>query len=390
MKKFFLLGYTIGISIFLTFQFVHADFSQRIQINEIIDKYNVVITHPDEGEPYLLHLGSGCGILEAGQTVSLVTKGALNANNDLIKVNDVHRCTIDFAERFTQKLYVKYVFNGNTEAWVVDESDQEYYLSYGPSCSAMPRFRKNHIYVLQGGDKLSRSDKVYLPNKEGQCSIEYLREIRPYRPKITTDPGRDQEKPTTVTHVKAFPRKGRVFLTWRSARDNQEVDHYIVSYNKGNLNPKDIPVVNMPNQIETKNTYLTLKNLTNDETYFFWVAAVDTSGNISDQWSETVQTTPKASILPDPSSPSRYGLNLRITYESDRSYLFEWDEIPGTNRYTVILEVDGSHDMVRTDFHKKRIRILKRPHRQGRPLTFKVRAYSHDKYLGEERINFEF
>lgn len=390
MNKFFLLGYTIGLSCLLSFQLAQADFSQRIQIDEAMDRRNIVITNPDDGEPYLLHLQSGCGVLENGQTVSLVVKGSLNSNHDMIKVDESHRCNIDFAEPFTQKLYVKYVFNGNTEAWVVDESDREYYLSYPPFCSAMPRYWKSYIYVLQGGSELSKSDKVYLPNKDGQCTISYLREIHRYRPKPTTDLSRDQEKPTTVTNVKAFPRNGRVFLSWRSAQDNQKVDHYIVSYHTGNLNTKNIPDTEMPNQVETKNTYLTLKNLTNDETYFFWVAAVDTSGNMSDQWSGTAQAMPKASIFSELPSSGDHALNLRMTHESTRSYLFEWDEIPGTNRYTVILEVDGSHDVVRTDFHKKRMRILKRPHRQGKQLTFKVRAYSHDDYLGEERINFEF
>ena len=70
MKKTFLLIFIIGISSFLAIRLTQADFSQKIQIDEVINRQNIIITHPQTQESYLLHLKSGCGELESGQTVS--------------------------------------------------------------------------------------------------------------------------------------------------------------------------------------------------------------------------------------------------------------------------------------------------------------------------------
>jgi hypothetical protein len=182
-----------------------------------------------------------------------------------------------------------------------------------------------------------------------------------------------------------------VHLSWRVAKDNVGIDHYIVSYNDGYLNTKTIPAQNMPNQIETQNTYLTIDDLENNETYFFWVLAVDTSGNMGDQWSTIARATPKASVLSDDMvSSGESDMNLRIEAETSRSFLIRWDKIPNVNHYTVILETDGDREFAQTGLAKRHIRILKRSHRQGKELTLIVRAYSLRDLLKEEEISFEF
>ena len=372
-------------------QTAHADFSEKIQIDEVNNRKSVVITHPHTDETYLLYLGSGCDDLEEGQAVTLVVKGNLNANGDSIKVDYLHKCDIQQAEKFTQKLYIKYVLSSNTRTWIVEESGEEHFMYYSETCRAMPGYWKEHVYVLQGAsNELRKGDKVYLPNNAGQCWITYMQNTPSYKSRQQTEikSGDDIQKPSTVAKVKASPGNGKVHLSWLVGKDNVGIDHYIVSYNDGYLNTKDIPDQNMPNQTETQNTYLTIDNLTNNKTYYFWVSAVDTSGNISDLWSTISRATPKATV--DMVSSGESDMNLRIEAESSRSFLIRWDKIPNVNRYTVILETDGNREFAITDLAKRYIRILKRSHRQDKELSLTVRAYSLRDLIKENEIKFNF
>jgi len=395
MKKLFVLSLIIGFFSTLIPHSVQADTLYRVQLDDVTSRRSVTILHPETNEPYLLHLQSGCGELEEGQQVFVSIRGALNSNGDVLKVDATHQCDIDQAEAYTQKYYVKFVFSGNTEAWVIDESGEEYFMEYLPFCQTMPRYLKDNIYILQGSSELAKGDKIYLPNKDGQCSVDYVRRPPHFKSEEETPAeettGADIQIPTTVTNVRASAGNGKVSLTWRAASDNAGIDHYVVSYNNAHLTTKDIPWQNMPNQAETKNTHLTVSGLENNETYFFWVLAVDTSGNVSDDWSTVVQSTPKASVLSDDMfSDGDTGLNVRIYEETGRSFLIRWNSVPDLNRYTVILETDGKREFAITNFLKQNMRILKRSHREGKTLKLTVRAYSLKSFLKEETIEFGF
>ena len=106
------------------------------------------------------------------------------------------------------------------------------------------------------------------------------------------------------------------------------------------LNPTDLPLNAMPNQAQTSATNYTITGLNNNELYYFYVLAVDTSGNMSSDWSEAATATPKASAFFDkPQTPGE--LDLKIIHDSDYSFIIEWNFVAGTNRQTVILEADG-------------------------------------------------
>ena len=116
---------------------------------------------------------------------------------------------------------------------------------------------------------------------------------------------------------------------------------------------------------------------------------MDTSGNTSSNWSFLAIATPKSSILS--AEPSEVGsLDLEIIHESDYSFVIQWNYLPGTNRQTIILELDGQREFARTDYSNRNIRILKRPHREGKILTLKVRAYDLYGLVREEEIDFGF
>ena len=380
------LGIVLLISATLIIPTAKADFAQRIEIDEIVSRRNIVITYPGDNEKYLLYVATGCGTFEKGQSVELIVRGSLNSSNDIIKADSLHKCAIEQADLFTHKLYVQEVFGENKKAYVLDENGQQYYINYGSYCSAIAGYKKTYVYAFQAGDILSRSDRIILPNKDGQCSIYYLKKTTTVET-VKTKSNPDLV-PTTVTNVKAYPRNGSVFLTWRSARDDKGISHYIISYSKYPLSTKNVPLEDMPNRIISKPTHYNVTDLENDQPYYFYVLAMDTAGNVSSDWSEEVQGIPKASFLTGKTAGESNEMDLKISNENANSFFIEWHPISG-RRQTVILDTDGKRELSWTDYSKSYIRILKRSHREGKPLTLKVRAYGSYGVV-EEEINFDF
>lgn len=389
MRKIGFLTILTAVLSLISFQAVQADLSERIEVGEVIGKRSITITHPDTGDDYLLYLYSGCGYLEEGQRVSLVTKGDLDGRYDLIKVDSYHRCSIATAWRYTDTYEVYYVYPGNDEAEVIDKNGNHLGFYYGPACSPIRGYKESNIYMLQGGSSFKKGDKIYFPDNAGQCSAGLVKEIDSEKPTAVEETDEDIKVPTTVKDVKASPGNGEVFLSWDAASDNEEISHYIISFNRYKIDPRNVPVSEMPNQAETTKTNLTISDLENNKLYYFYVLAVDTSGNTSSDWSEVATTTPRSSIPLKPSAEDRE-FDLRLGNETSRSFTFYWNILPGTRRQTVILKLDGAWELSSKDPSLNSFRVLKRSHRKGRKLSLTVRAYDFRTLIKEEEIEFEF
>lgn len=389
MKRYLFLLFTC-LLLFLQIQSAHAsDKSYRIYVEGVINRRNILIEHPETKEKYLIYLGSGCGTMEKGQTVDIVVRGSLNSNLDRLKADSIHSCAIEFAEPYNETLFVEYVFNGNTTARVRDESGAEYFMNYGEFCRSIPRYMNTLVYVLKGDDKLSKGDRLYLPNMDGQCSVDTVTLIPDYQ-KLPVDQKPSDSRPTSPTSVKAFPRNGAVFLSWRAAKDDHRISHYIVSSSENRIYTKDLDAENMPNQVTVKSTHVTLSDLTNDRPYYFYVIAVDDKGQMSSSWSEEAIAVPKASISVDLSSSSVGDMNLKVSGESSLSFLIQWKPLIGSNRQTVVFEVDGKREFARTNYSGRFIRILKKDSREGKELRIRVFSYDLRGLLKEESITFGF
>lgn len=391
VKKLFLL-FIIGISVFLSSPAVQADFSKKVTIDSVLHRRNVLIRYPDTDQRYLIYVSTGCGEFTEGQTVDLIVKGTLNYNGDQLKTDAIHKCNIQQAQPYDQQLYVVFVFSGNTEAWVTDESGQDWFMRYSSGCSAMPRYRRQHIFTVQGRKaQLADGDRLYLPQNDGRCYITHLREKRSRQTTETSTVTEDKQVPTTVTGVKANPGNKEIFLQWISAADDVGIDHYVVSYHTSRLLTDDVPITAMPNTMTSTTNSITIKNLENNTRYYFYVMAVDKSGKNSSDWSVMARGTPKASVLSDErQSSGGLTMNLKLVNESDRSFLFEWEPPAGTARQTLILEADGRREFAFTNWARTRIRILKRQFRKGKQLKLIVRSYDIYSLKLQEEITFKF
>ncbi|MBN1258294.1 hypothetical protein JXA05_00900 [Candidatus Peregrinibacteria bacterium] len=351
------------------------------------DTRNLVVTW--EGEKTLLHYQGKCDEMEEGKTVSLAIRGELNGNDDYIKINEYRSCKIDQVENITGTLAVDYVYNGNTNAFLTDEAGNQFEVQYDSRCQSMPRSFKDYIYVKQYGTLLQKNDELVLSRFEGKCPVLYVwqrKKSEPSQPK----PTEDVIPPSMVTGAKAIPRKSGAYVYWKTASDNVGIDYYWVSYSPYKIDPKDYAVKDMPNLTQSLKKNITITGLDNERFYYFYVIAVDKSGNASSSWSWETKAMPRSSISEFPAAATAEKLGLHLAQETSASFLFKWDSITGAERVNVLLEVDAKRELVYYSYTKNTIRIAKKESRDGKQMKLIVRAYDIHGQMKEESISFRF
>jgi hypothetical protein len=381
MKK---IIFGIALS-FMLVGVARADSTERVVLEDVVGRRNVVVTDLQTDEKVFLHVKPGCGELSKDQSVTLVIQGTLNGNSDSLKIDDIHQCPIDQVEPFTQKLYIHQFTFGNSEILVSDESGQDYLLGYGELCQAMPQFRDGWIFVLQGDKALAKGDKLYLPDRAGECPIDRLEPRPTAKPKTTPDTA-DHQLPSGVTGLKAILGNQQIYLTWKPAHDDHEISHYLVSYGLNSVDTQTTPTLDMPNLTQAKSVRLTVTGLENGQNYFFYVAAVDTSGNRSSDWA-TAQATPSDILTGGYTSPA---LNLRIEQETPQSFFLRWDRVSNTTRYFIAFDVDGKRAFSNTHYEDKTLQIRKSDERKGKKMMLTVRAIGLYGLIKEEKIELKF
>jgi len=351
------------------------------------DARNLVIQW--EGAKKLLHYQGTCDEMQEGKTVNLAIKGDLNGNDDYIKINTYRTCKIDQVEEITGKLAVDYVYNGNTNAFLTDEKGNQFEIQYDSRCQSIPRNFKDYIYVKQYGSLLSKNDELILPRAEGKCPVLYIWQKK--KAETPDEPVKgDVIPPSMVLGVKAIPRKGAAYVYWKKGTDNVKVDYYWVSYSRYHIDPKNYAVKDMPNLMKVIKSNATISGLDNEKFYYFYVIAVDTSGNTSSSWSWEARAMPRSSISEVATSAAIEKLDLHLAQETGASFLFKWNFIKDAQRMNVLLEVGGKRELVYYNYSKNSILIAKKDTRANQPMKLIVRVYDVHDQMKEESVSFQF
>ena len=351
------------------------------------DTRNLVIEW--DGAKKLLHYAGNCDEMVEGKPVTLVVQGDLNGNGDYIKINSYRTCKIDQVEEITGKLAVDYVYNGDTYALVTDEKGNQFEVQFDERCYSIPRSFKDYVYVRQYGSLLQKSDELVLSRAEGKCPLLYVTKKKVSTPSNQPAKG-DIIPPGMANDVKAIPKNGAAYVYWKAASDNIKIDYYWVSYSPDHIDPKDYKAAEMPNLTKSTGTNITISGLRNEKTYYFYVLAVDTSGNMSPGWSAEAKAMPRSSISPTPVAAPIEKLYLHMVQESDASFLFKWNTIEGILRTNVLLEVNGKREFVLYDYLKNMILIAKKIDYSGKSMKLIVRFYDIHGQMKEESVNFQF
>jgi len=368
------------------------EYSVRITATDVVDRKNNFLIER-QGETFLIHHERGCGDVVEGDQLSLIVRGELDGNQDFLKKGTDRTCVVDQAEIITDTMQVSKVSTADTNTKIMD-GNQEYRIYYSERCHALKGLNGQDVYIRKYGYELRAGDMIFLPNGEESCSLLTVQPINPLPPDPVPHPGVDIKRPSSPTNVRAIPTKSAVYIYWNPSTDNEGVSHYIVNTSLYHMEDASVrepvgPAV-LDNEIPTSDNTpsMRLTGLQSDELYFFRVLAVDTSGNLSSYWSQEATAMTRSSIAEISLKP----IPIRIfePQETDRSFLFRWNNIPGSSTYTVILEVDGERKYINTNWNQNYIRILKKLERKGKDLKLIVRTLNTRGQRLEDTIEFSF
>jgi len=385
MKRF--IATIIGLALFIPYTSAYYEYTKRVTILSLdIWTNNLTIEH--EGKTMLLHYTGSCDDMEEGGQVIINVRSMLDGYSDYLVLSSYRKCAIDQVQQINGTMTVTDVMS-DYMSLLTDKNGNQYEVQYNANCMHIARYWRKEVYFYQSGSSPSVGDKIHLPANEGSCSLLYVKKRLPLVE--TEKPEGDIKRPTMVSEVTATPGNGSVWLNWRAASDDAGVDHYIISYFPYSIKTENYTVDQMPNKITTGSNATSYKvtGLTNEDIYFFYVIAVDTSGNVSSDWSPEVSATPRSSIS-QLTTTARTRLFIYKTQETSLSYLFRWNEIPSYSRQTVILEVDGERDFTSTSWDQFYIRILKKADRKGKPLKLIVRQFDIHGGMFENEYDFQF
>lgn len=297
MKK--LLLFLIGAVLFPSLALAEYGTSERVNIQAMPGKNTVVITRNANlttPEIWQLYVKSGCADqLKTGKTVMLDIFGELNGHRDILKTSNFYNCTISHAERVNYAYNVQTVYNDKTSAILMDKNQTRYMVNYASACKNLFAYRQKNVYLWTHKSALNVGDYLVLPENSGKCQLTYVEKIIEKKQEAVIKTG-DTIRPTSVRNAQAIAGNGNAYLYWFVATDNKKVSHYLVAISDYAVNLERKPEAREFSQIATTPfNHITIPNLRNEWTYYFYVKTVDTSGNVSSNW-VPLTTTPKSSL----------------------------------------------------------------------------------------------
>lgn len=106
---------------------------------------------------------------------------------------------------------------------------------------------------------------------------------------------KDTTVPSDVDEATATPGDSEVLVQWKAATDNVAVVGYKVHRGTESLTETN-PKYNLPSIPVGNVTQYRVKDMTNDQVYYFSVSAIDAAGNESEYYSPEASATPKTGL----------------------------------------------------------------------------------------------
>jgi len=330
----------LGLALLIPAVMAYTDITERVVVEfSYPTNRNLVVLR--DGERWLIHYKGRCSKPEAGETVILSVRDSLDSNGDRLKTSDYHVCDIDQAEIIDEVLKVEKIYGGKTHVIVSDEQSRRYLIYFPSSCSNTKGYLNQSIFLRMYGSEVDRADRLFLPRKENQCDLTHVEPLaadasgedipisRIAEKKSELAAGNDVKRPSTPGNPRAITGPGRAYVYWYEADDNVEIDHYVVAYSPYSLSTEDLEIEDVLNFVTSETNTAVVPDLQIGKLYFFYIKAVDTSGNASSDWSEEVSATPrKITVI---GTPGFNNLYLKIGQKTDKSFLFRWRKDPSIN-----------------------------------------------------------
>ena len=389
MRKF--IGILIGLFI-CSGSVLAASSSERMKILKVDNENRNLVVEDSSGTTWLIH-SKGCwaSFIEGGRANISMTN-ELDGYKDIIKINAYQSCSIDQAEEINSYFKIQSNNYARTEVIIEGEDGKRFRVQHGEGCTAASGFTHDTLYVRQYGKTIQKNDKLFVPKNYGSCYATYVTEIIP-EDKEEEINGKDKTAPSNVGWAKAVPRKNGALVYWALAKDNVAIDHYIIGWQKDEIhNIKNWSTdEDMDNQVTSKQRNVEIENLESDEDYYFYVIAVDTSGNRSSNWSTGAHARTKSSIQEDEEAPYKIPeIEIQKTLEKDKWILFEWNFINGTRYYVVTVESEEGRVFALSDYRRNQIYIMKHDQLKGKDLTLVIKSSDFRDQKREASLKFRY
>ncbi len=355
----------------------------------------VVVERSSERNPVLIRYKGPCIGFDAAQTATLDIDRELDSEGDTLRFGENEACPISRAESFNARMKVASVNLSGKTGILQDEGKRQYRISLNSECSALRAYLGQSIYARLYGSELREYDELFLPRVDQRCVVQSAQWVAPESlgdQAPATSSAVDQKRPAQVARVRAVPGNGSATVLWNAAKDEEGIDHYILSYSPYQLKPeKDENLSSMPNRIVTRNRTLKIEGLNNEWEYFFYVLAVDKAGNQSSNWSDPAMAVPRSAIFRVGKAPLQLPLRIRKTEQNQDSIALSWRD-PNGKRQTLTLLEKGAKEVewASTESWKGNIRFVSSPARKGKTYVFTVRQTDIHGYTERDSFTFRF
>ncbi len=353
MKKRNLFFLPLVLILLFLIPHVQADGLEMVRVVKIIDEFDDMVIERESGERLLIQHHKACSTMSTEFPVRLVWEGdevvqVKVASNEICKV-------YNFAPYSGEVTIDSRILSGNALvrehlAKIVYKNDL-YEIDYAEGCRYLRDYVGKRSYV-QLSDADLEGATLYLPKARGECVIESATLLEEGEEEVRTD--------FPIKQLQYKAENNQIYFSW-DAFEEDESWLPIITYSKFPFNPDEYDQLSrLPHIKRTRNNSLRIQQLLNDQVYYFYVAAQDADGNLS-EW-KTFEITPVKTNSGFKNNPDPEKFEIEMD-ETDDAFIMRWPEKADVSRrYLIQVFVDGKREVFKSiDTTAPEFIIEKRP-----------------------------
>ena len=334
-KRNLLLLITLLITLTLP---VYADSLESVRVIKFWEETDDMVIERNSGERLLIQHNRACQTMSTEFPIQL-----LWADDELTKAkvasNEI--CAVyNYGPYSSDLLISKRIASPNAmtaeHLAEVDWNGKRYEIDYEEGCKYLKDYVGETAYVYTPHGDLEGAT-LYLPKARGQCDIvsaTYLETLE-LASSVTESP---------IKNLQYQAENNQVYFSWDAFPDD-ETWLVLIAYSKYQLNPDDYELTQMPGLKRTKASTYRMRQLVNDQPYYFYLTASNAEGELA-PWTELLITPVQtAKRIINNVDPEAYEIEMT---ETEEAYHLSWpDKSDCSRRHLIMVYVDGKREIFR-------------------------------------------
>ncbi|MBU1018042.1 fibronectin type III domain-containing protein [Patescibacteria group bacterium] len=344
---------------------VSADRSEKAKVIKFDKIHHDLIVERQDGKRWLIQHNRVCGSMNTEFPVTLVTDNEGNVKQLKVAANEI--CTVYNAVPYSGEGKVTKLIR--SENLIVRDHEAElvwynkkYFIDYDSArCPFLRDYLNERIYLYLPEDEL-KGGYIVLPGNRGQCRINFVRELETLEA--------DEGEVSLKLNVDSQNQNNQVYFYWDEPQSDERL-LYLISYSRYRLNLADYDYWEMPNLKRTREHSYTITALENGRTYYFYVAALNESRQVS-EWTEIVGEPVGTGGFKNNPDPDTFEIEME---EADDGFRLYWPRRDDAYKYWVYFYVNGRENFFKyLPADENEIIIPKNPEYLNKRLRLTVRV----------------